>query len=84
MELKEAIEHLINSEDFKNLAKQKNGIGGKYRMFLTRFKNGELKNGAAFDFLIEHGYKIEIKKPKSGKFAAFWFIYFLQVFFPKT
>lgn len=38
--------------------------GGKYRMFLTRHKKGELKNGAAFDFLMEHGYKIEIRKPK--------------------
>ena len=67
MELKEAIEHLINSDAFKDIAKQKNAIGGKYRMFLTRFNKGELKNGAAFDFLIEHGYKVDIKKPKSGK-----------------
>ena len=66
MELKEAIEHLINSDLFKNFAKQKNGVGGKYRMFLTRYKKGELKNGAAFDFIIEHGYRIDIKKPKSG------------------
>ena len=46
MELKEAIEHLINCEAFKEAAKQKNAIGGKYRMFLTRQKKGELKNGA--------------------------------------
>lgn len=68
MELKEAIEHLISSQEFKDMAKQKNAIGGKYRMFLTRHNKGELKNGAAFDFLTSHGYKIEIKKPKgSGK-----------------
>lgn len=64
MELKEAIEHLIVSDAFKEKAIQKNALGGKYRMFLTRFKNGELKNGAAFDFLLEHGYRIEIKAPK--------------------
>jgi hypothetical protein len=64
MELREAIEHLINSEAFKEAAKQKNAVGGKYRMFLTRHKKGELKNGAALDFLVEHGYRIEIKHPK--------------------
>lgn len=64
MELQEAIEHLINSDAFKNAAKIKDAKGGKYRMFLTRYKKGELKNGAAFDFLIKHGYRIEIKKPK--------------------
>ena len=68
MELNEAIEHLINSKEFKDVAKQKNAIGGKYRMFLTRYHKGEIKNGAAFDFLIEHGYQIQIKQPKkSGK-----------------
>lgn len=65
MELKEAIEHLINSDLFKAKAKQKDAEGGKYRMFLTRYKKGLLKNGAAFDFLIEHRYRIDIKKPKS-------------------
>ncbi|GAA4737946.1 hypothetical protein [Flavisolibacter ginsenosidimutans] len=64
MTLQEAIEHLINSEGFKNMAKQKNSTGSKYRMFINRHKSGELKNGAAVDFLIEHGYKIEVRKPK--------------------
>ena len=64
MELREAIEHLINSEGFKEKAKQQNAEGGKYRMFINRHNKGELKNGAAFDFLIGHGYKIEIRKPK--------------------
>ena len=64
MELTEAIEHLISSDFFKERAKQRNAEGAKYRMFLGRHKKGALKNGAAFDFLIAHGYKIEIKKPK--------------------
>ncbi|GAC1486673.1 MAG: hypothetical protein NVS1B13_14290 [Flavisolibacter sp.] len=64
MELKEAIDHLINSDAFKIMAKQKDSEGSKYRMFLNRYKKGELKNGAAFDFLSEHGYRVDIKKPK--------------------
>lgn len=64
MELKEAIEHLINSDTFKDKAKQKNAEGGRYRMFLTRYNKGEIKNGVAIDFLFENGYRIEIKKPK--------------------
>ena len=64
MELKEAILELIDSDAFKNKAKQKDAEGGKYRMFLTRHKKGELKKGAAIEMLLEHGYKLEIKKPK--------------------
>jgi hypothetical protein len=58
--------------EFKNLAKQKNAIGGKYRMFLTRYNKGELKNGAAFDFLIEHGIKLKLKNQKAPNKAAFF------------
>ena len=64
MELKEAIQELIMSEEFKTIARQKDARGAKYRMFIMRFNKGELKNGAAIDFLIEHGYRIEIKRPK--------------------
>ncbi len=66
MKLQDAIQDLINSDAFKNKAKQKNAEGGKYRMFLTRYNKGELKTGAAVDLLIENGYQIEIKKPKKG------------------
>ena len=62
--LEQAIQHLVNSREFKDIAKQKNPLGGKYRMFITRFNKRELKNGAAVDFLLEHGYKIEVRKPK--------------------
>ena len=41
-----------------------NTIGGKCRMFLTLFKKGKFKKWCSFDFLIEHGYLIEIKAPK--------------------
>jgi hypothetical protein len=64
MNLKQALEHLVNSEGFKNEAKEKTSKGAKYRMFLKRYNDGELKNGAAIDMLLEHGYEIDIKKPK--------------------
>lgn len=64
MEVIEAIEHLVNSDEFKAKAKQKNAEGGKYRMFLTKYKRNQLKNGAMFDFLIDNGYRVDIKKPK--------------------
>ena len=64
MSIQEAVQHLVSSDAFKEKAKQKNAEGGKYRMFLTRFNKGEIKNGVAIDFLLEHGYKIDIKKPK--------------------
>lgn len=61
MTIQQAVKHLINSDSFKDVSKQKNAVGGKYRMFETRFKRKELKNGAAIDFLLEHGYIVEIK-----------------------
>lgn len=64
MGLKEAIQHMIQSEAFRSKAKQKNSEGGKYRMFLTKHNRGELKNGAIFDFLLSHGYTVTVKKPK--------------------
>jgi hypothetical protein len=64
MELKEALKHLITSDAFKNFAKQKDAVGSRYRQFLSRYRRGEIKNGVAFDLLIEHGYRIDIKKPK--------------------
>ncbi|WP_026769602.1 hypothetical protein [Asinibacterium sp. OR53] len=63
MELKEAIEHLIGSEQFKAKAKQKNGEGAKYRMFLARHKKDELKNGAVIDFLLDHSYRVDVRTP---------------------
>lgn len=64
MDIKEAIAHLITSDAFKDKAKQKNAEGGRYRMFLTRYNKGEIKNGVAVDFLMENGYRVEVKKPK--------------------
>jgi hypothetical protein len=64
MDISKAVEHLVNSETFKKEAKQRTSKGAKYRMFLKRFNDGELKNGAAIDMLLEHGYHVNIKIPK--------------------
>lgn len=62
MSLSEAFDELISSEDFKNIAKAKDSIGGKYRMYLSRYQAGELKTGAIVDLLIAHGYVVTARK----------------------
>lgn len=64
MTIQQATKHLIESKEFKEIAKGKNSIGGKYRMFLTRYNKGKIKTGAAIGFLLAHEYKVDIKKPK--------------------
>jgi hypothetical protein len=64
MTIQQAIDQLINSESFKEKAKEQNAEGSKYRMFLARYKKKELKNGAAVDMLLQHGYDVSIKKGK--------------------
>lgn len=61
MKTKQAITHLINSEAFKEKAKQRNSEGAKYRMFLKRFNDGELTDGNAVEMLLAHGYSLDIK-----------------------
>lgn len=62
-----AVSELINLESFKLKAKQKNAEGSKYRMFLSRFNNGKLLEGAMVTFLKEHGFIIIVKKGKNQK-----------------
>lgn len=64
MTIHEAVAHLVVSGSFKEAAKGKNNKGAKHRMFLKRFNDGQLKNGAAIDMLLEHGYEVRIGKPK--------------------
>ena len=67
MTLNEAFQHFINSDNFKEIAKQKNSKGGKYRVYLTRFNSGELKAGAIVDLLIANGYEINAGKATKKK-----------------
>ncbi|MGN6530153.1 MAG: hypothetical protein ACTHK0_00185 [Ginsengibacter sp.] len=64
MTLHEAFEQLTVSSDFKTIAKEKNGRVGKYLLYLSMFKSGELKNGAITELLIAHGYEVSAKKAK--------------------
>ena len=58
-----AFEHLLLSDSFSKIAKQKSKDGGKYRMYKHRFDNGDLQTGAMVDLLVKHKYKISITIP---------------------
>lgn len=62
MNLTQAFEHFINSEDYKKVAKENTSLGGKYRIYLTRFKKGELKAGAIVELLLANGYEVKANK----------------------
>ena len=65
MTLEEAFIDFISADGFKDVAKLKNSEGGKYRVYLARFKSGELKTAAMVELLEANGY--EIKANKVGK-----------------
>lgn len=62
MTLDQAFTQFIKSQDFKDIARQKDTLGGKYRVYLLRFNKGELKSGAIVDVLLANGYEISAKK----------------------
>lgn len=67
MTLQEAFSELIETPGYKDVAKQKNSLGGKYRLYLSRFKKGELKAGAIVEILLAHGYVITANKAERKK-----------------
>ena len=64
MTLEQAFAHFAKTEDFDCIAKQRNSLGGKYRMYLSRFNNGNLKAGAIAEILLANGYSIIAKKAR--------------------
>jgi hypothetical protein len=62
MTLNEAFIQFTESSFFKEIAKEKNSQGGKYRIYLTRFRSGHLKAGAIVEILIANGYEIKANK----------------------
>ena len=62
MEIKEAIAEFFNSIEYKEIAKLNVSPGSKYRTWLTRFKNGQLKTGVMVDILLANGYEIRANK----------------------
>jgi hypothetical protein len=61
MEIKEAMDNLLNSPVFKEKAKEKNKDGGKLRMFVSRYHKGKASLGNVVSLLDEFGYEIEVK-----------------------
>jgi hypothetical protein len=62
MTLDEAFIDFTNSEDFKEISKQRGSLGGKFRGYLSRFNNGKLKSGAIVEILLANGYTITAGK----------------------
>jgi hypothetical protein len=62
MTLNEAFADFIQSEVFKERAKNRDALGSKYRVYLTRYKKGELKAGAITELLLANGYEIKANK----------------------
>lgn len=64
MTLEQAIDKLINSEPFKEKAKQREE-GSGLRVFLHRWRKGEIRACTAVDMLQQFGYTIDVEEPKS-------------------
>lgn len=62
MTITEAFEQLLATSAFKEIAKEKNTKGSHYRMLKSRYRHDKLKYGAMVDVLLEHGYKVSVKK----------------------
>ena len=62
MTLTEAFNEFTKSDKFKEIAKQKDSLGGKYRVYLTRFRTGQLKAGAIAELLLANGYEIRANR----------------------
>lgn len=62
MTLHEAFIQLVTSEEFREIAKQRNSLGGKYRAYLSRFNAGKLRHGAITEILEANGYEIRADK----------------------
>jgi hypothetical protein len=55
MTIQEAFAEFTESADFKEIAKKKTALGNKYRVYLMRFKNEELKAGAIVKWISGQG-----------------------------
>jgi hypothetical protein len=63
MTITESFEQVMATAAFRDIAKLKNDKKGSYyRMLRTRYNRDTLKHGAMVDILLEHGYKVNVKK----------------------
>lgn len=51
----------IESDGFRLICRGRDSKGGKYRLYASRFKRGELKPGAMVEILQENGFEIFAK-----------------------
>ena len=58
MTIRQAFEDFIKSEGYKEKAK----IDSKYRNWLYRFNNGQLKDGGIVEILLANGYEVTANK----------------------
>lgn len=68
MTIEQAFAHLIETTNFKETCKQKNGLGAKYRVYKGRFLKGELHELAMVALLLEHNYKITAEPSRRKSF----------------
>lgn len=62
MTLEQAFKEFLTSEEYKEVAKQNTALGGKYRVYFTRYNRGELKSGAIVEILLANGYEVKANK----------------------
>jgi hypothetical protein len=69
MTLNEAFTHFTETSEFRDAAKKKDSLGGKYRIYLKRFREGNLKAGAIVELLITNGYEVKADRVHKKKKA---------------
>jgi len=67
MTLDKAFYQFSESDSFKEIAKQKTPTGSKFRVYLRRFRRGELKSGAITEILLANGYEVKANKVVTKK-----------------
>lgn len=68
MTVDQAFKEFLESDEYREVAKQNTAIGGKYRLYLSRYNRGLLKIGAIAEILMANGYEIRANKViKKGK-----------------
>ena len=67
MTIQEAFMHFTETDRFKEMARKKDSYGGKLRVYLKRFKEGDLKSGAIVELLLANGYEIKANKVTKKK-----------------
>lgn len=67
MTINEAFDEFLESDAFKDIAKGKDALGSKYRVYLRRYKRDELKTGAIVELLLANGYEVKANRVRKKK-----------------